>query len=193
MKNNTTAVRPPSLPHGSTPPGVTRTLMALSRLLLLLVLLMRAHHAFAGCDGFGGTGGACGTGGDVIYYTVTNGLVTITSVAGFNGQEVIIPTNGLPVVSIGPYAFYSSGVTNVVIPSTVTNIGNSEYSAFYNCQQLAAITVDPLNPAFSSLDGVLFNKSQSVLVKFPQGKAGNYIVPGTVTLIKPELRSSGRR
>jgi len=186
MKHNPTAIKL----QVSTEPGGARLLRPRRGLVpLFLLLLLCVHRGFAGCDGFGGTGGACGTGGDVIYYTVTNGLVTITSVSGFNGQEVIFPTNGLPVVSIGPYAFYNSGVTNVIIPDTVTNIGNSAYSAFYNCQQLATITVAPLNPAFSSLDGVLFNKNQSVLVKFPQGKAGNYSIPGTVTMIRDEAFS----
>jgi hypothetical protein len=102
-------------------------------------------HVFAGCDGLngfdvlgsGGEGG-CGDEGDVIHYTVNNGMVTITRISGFYGKEVIIPTNGLPVVSIAPLAFAGSGVTRVVIPDTLTNVGDR---AFYNCPNLTNVTM----------------------------------------------------
>jgi hypothetical protein len=139
MKHNTTAIQA-CPPRARAFLGKTRGLLSLPRFLLLFLLLGAAtvQDGFAGCDGFGGTGGGCGTGGDVIYYTVTNGLVTITGVTGFNDQEVIIPTNGLPVVSIAPYAFFGSGPTKVVIPDTVTNIGAR---AFYNCYMITNVTM----------------------------------------------------
>jgi hypothetical protein len=43
--------------------------------------------------------------------------------------------------------------------------------------------VDPLNPAYSSLDGVLFNKSQTELIQCPGGKTGTYNIPNSVTSI----------
>jgi len=41
--------------------------------------------------------------------------------------------------------------------------------------------VDALNPAYSSLDGVLFNKSQTSLIAYLGGKAGSYAIPDSVT------------
>jgi hypothetical protein len=43
--------------------------------------------------------------------------------------------------------------------------------------------VDPANPSYSSLDGVLFNKSQTALVEYPAGKTGSYAIPGSVNNI----------
>ena len=138
-------------------------------------------------------------------YTTNNGTVTITSYTG-SGGAVTIPDTiyGLPVTGIGINAFnsrtsltnvtvpdnvtsigdtafaYCSSLTNVVIGSSVTNIG---YHVFFSCPSLAAITVDVLNPAFSSLDGVLFDQSQATLIQYPEAKTGSYTVPDGVVSI----------
>jgi hypothetical protein len=67
-----------------------------------------------------------------------------------------------------------------MIPNSVTTIGSY---AFSGCTSLSAITVDALNFFYSSLDGVLFNKSQTTLIQCPGGKAGSYTVPNGVTSI----------
>jgi len=43
--------------------------------------------------------------------------------------------------------------------------------------------VDTNNPAFSSLNGVLFDKSQATLIQYPGGLGGSYTIPGSVTSI----------
>ena len=68
----------------------------------------------------------------------------------------------------------------MTIPSNVTSIAEA---AFIDCGSLTAITVDVLNPSYSSVDGVLFNKSQTTLIQCPGGKAGRYAVPDGVTSI----------
>jgi hypothetical protein len=57
------------------------------------------------------------------------------------------------------------------------------FSTFSHCPSLSAITVDPNNSAFSSMAGVLFNKSQTMLICCPMGKAGSYTIPNSVTNI----------
>jgi hypothetical protein len=85
------------------------------------------------------------------------------------------------VTSIGFYAFYqSSNLANVTIPSSVTNIGTA---AFDNCTGLTAISVDPDNLFYSSVNGVLFDKNQTILITFPGGLSGSYTVPNGVTNI----------
>jgi hypothetical protein len=44
--------------------------------------------------------------------------------------------------------------------------------------------VDTNNPGYSSVDGVLFNKNQTTLIGYPEGKAGSqYTIPNSVTSI----------
>ncbi|QYR11743.1 leucine-rich repeat protein [Prevotella sp. Rep29] len=45
------------------------------------------------------------------------------------------------------------------------------------------INVDENNTAYSSIDGVLFNKSQTELILYPRGKQGAYVIPNSVTSI----------
>jgi PKD repeat protein len=88
------------------------------------------------------------------------------------------------VVSIGPQAFgFCFSLTNVTIPSSVTSIGPD---AFINCTNLTAITVAPGNSFYSSVGGVLFDKSQTTLVAFPTGLTGSYAIPSGVTTIGTE-------
>ncbi|MDR1155639.1 MAG: leucine-rich repeat domain-containing protein, partial [Bacteroidales bacterium] len=67
------------------------------------------------------------------------------------------------------------------IGNSVTSIGSS---AFFGCSSLTAINVDANNPGYTSVDGVLFNKSQSELIQYPAGKTGNdYTIPHSVESI----------
>jgi Leucine-rich repeat (LRR) protein len=97
--------------------------------------------------------------------------------AGCSGlTTVAIPSS---VTSIGNYAFVScSGLTTVTIPFSVTSIGNW---AFSYCSGL--ITVDSNNPNYSSIDGVLYNKTQTSLINCPISKIGSYTIPSSVTSI----------
>ena len=85
------------------------------------------------------------------------------------------------VTGIGNYAFWGcTSLTSVTFPSSVTSFGGL---AFSGCTSLTAITVDVDNSTYGSVDGVLFNKSQTTLILCPQGKTGNYTIPGSVTNI----------
>ena len=113
--------------------------------------------------------------------------------------SVILPAS---LTSIGQNAFYScNGLTNMIIPNLVTTIGDDSFSfciglnaitipssvtligdrAFMGCT--AQINIDANNPNYSSLEGVLFNKTQTTLIQCPVSKTGDYYIPSSVTSI----------
>ncbi len=99
-----------------------------------------------------------------------NGCNSLTSVA--------VPAS---VTSIGDYAFLSCRrLTSLTIPASVTSIGASSFSL---CPMLTSITVDTDNPAYSSVDEVLYNKSVTTLIHYPAGKTGSVTIPTGVASI----------
>ena len=93
----------------------------------------------------------------------------------------MIPDN---VLSIGNYAFESCpNLASVWIGRGVTNIG---FQAFAYCPQLPEITVDPNNPALSSVGGGLFDKNEANLLQYLIGNpAPSYALPQTTGSIEP--------
>ena len=85
------------------------------------------------------------------------------------------------VEDIGAYAFKNSGIKSASIPASVTSISDG---VFVNCSNLETVDVASANTAYSSVDGVVFNKTVTDLIYYPTAKAGEYTVPGTVTTIK---------
>ncbi len=101
-----------------------------------------------------------------------------------DATQVIIPSvaNGYEVTGIEDYAFLDkTGITSITIPSTVTSIGDN---AFDTCSSLESIIVAEDNAAYSSVNGVLYNKSKTELICYPEGKTDKtFIVPNSVTSI----------
>lgn len=71
-------------------------------------------------------------------------------------------------------------VKTVNIPASVKHIGED---AFYTLFNLTAINVDEANSNYKSVDGVLYDKNLTTLIKCPEGKSGVCIIPETVTEI----------
>jgi hypothetical protein len=103
---------------------------------------------------------------------------TLLQYPGGKAGNYTIPSG---VASIDWFAFdYCPNLTSVTIPSSVNNILGG---TFFSCSNLTIITVDSLNSSYSSVGGILFNKSQTMLIQCPGGKAGNYAVPSSVTSV----------
>ena len=71
-----------------------------------------------------------------------------------------------------------ASLERLTIPSKATTVEQSE-----GCTALAAISVSPLNTAYSSQDGVLLTADGKQITWFPAGKTGHYALPPTVTTI----------
>lgn len=100
----------------------------------------------------------------------------------YNGaqEKVIIPDG---VNGIDGYAFSNDNcdtITSIYIPATVTYIGEEAFK----CKNLKEIIVDPNNKVYSSIDGSLYNKEQTILEYCPTGISGTFIIPDTVKTIK---------
>jgi hypothetical protein len=116
--------------------------------------------------------------------TLPNGLTTIGE--GMFDICISLTTLTIPdsVISVGDSAFWEcDSLTNCTIGRSVAHLGASAFSGC--CSRLDAINVSSLNLVYSSTDGVLFDKRQTTLIQYPQGRAGDYTVPNTVAEIGP--------
>lgn len=124
--------------------------------------------AFEGCTAL--TGITIPNGVTSIKYSAFEGCTGLTSIA--------IPNS---VTLIGNSAFEGcSALTNIMIGSGVTSIGAT---VFQGCTVLKEIMVAEGNTKYSSLDGVLFEKGNTILKAYPNAKSQTYAVPDGVTTI----------
>ncbi len=116
------------------------------------------------------------------FYCSVDGIVfdkSLTRLVQCPGARTGDYTVSNSVCSVGSGAFYScTNLGSVTIPHSVTNIGSS---AFSRCSGLTAISVAVSNSYYSSVDGVLFDKGQTLLLQCPGSKAGDYTVSNSVT------------
>ncbi len=157
----------------SIPPTVTQIggaafwSSALSTIIIPSSVTSFAQGAFGGCA-------------NLTEITIPSSVTTIENNAFFNSglHRINIPNS---VGSLGSGVFqYCNNLTNANLGDGVSSIGDS---AFSSCEKLTAITVSSQNSWYSSLDGVLFNKPQSILLQFPAGRSGSYSIPTTVSTI----------
>jgi hypothetical protein len=78
------------------------------------------------------------------------------------------------------YSAFNNYLKIIIIPDSVTSLNSNIFDWF---KSLTTINVDANNTAYSSQDGVLYNKSKTTLIKYPQGKAGDLVIPNSVTSI----------
>ena len=115
--------------------------------------------------------------------TALTNMVIPNSVAwidqyGFIGcSNLTSVTIGNGVTNVGSAAFQNCvSLTNVVVGS-----GTSETVWLGNCRSITTLKVDPANPFYSSLDGVLYSKATNLLVLCPPSRTGSITIPSYVT------------
>ena len=142
----------------------------------------------------------------ITHITIPEGVTTIEKWA-FSGCKALQSIN-IPncVTTIGDFAFSGcSELKSIDIPNSVTKIGNDAFrncsalqcidipnsvtkigeDAFSHCSALQSINVSDDNPNYTSVDGILFNKELSTIIKLPEGgKIEVYNIPKSITAIE---------
>ena len=80
------------------------------------------------------------------------------------------------ITNIGSFLFEGKHVTEVHIPSTVTEMG---VGSFLEAPDLKNIFVDEANPAYKSIDGCLYDKSEKTFIRCPSDRESVEISEGT--------------
>lgn len=112
---------------------------------------------------------------------IPDGVINISQSAFANCRSLADVTFGIAVQSIEDDAFYGcTSLTKVFIPSNLTNIYST---AFVYCTSLTNFDVAPFNPVFSSVSGVLLDKIEAAVIRYPAGRHGNYTFPSSVSSI----------
>ncbi len=95
-------------------------------------------------------------------------------------EEINIPNsyNNIPVTSARFVGKSFHRLQNINIPANTL-----EVSISLNCSSLKTVTVDESNKAYSSEDGVLYDKTKNRLITVPQAFEGYLSIPQSVTEI----------
>ena len=146
-------------------------------------------------------------------FTITDGTATVTSYKGTD-TKVIIPATitrdgkTYKVTAIGKEAFFEcTSLASITIPNSVTSIGESAFewcenltsvsipysvtsigiNAFELCSSLTSIVVDENNQSYKSIDGNLYSRDGTILIKYAIGKTEtSFTIPDHVTSIRED-------
>jgi hypothetical protein len=94
--------------------------------------------------------------------------------------SVIYENKNYCVTKIDSYAFdLCANLISIIIPNSILSIGEEAFDS----RKMVSIDVASDNPNYASINGVLFDKNISTLVRYPSGKKGAYSIPNTVSVI----------
>ena len=138
--------------------------------------------------------------------TIGNGVTSIADYAFFSCTHLASLTVPANVRTIGVAAFVACyDLKSVTITAGVTSIGEQAFAkcnslvsvnipesvtslhpmAFKECTNLESITVALGNEHYKSVDGVLFDKGMTTLIRYPENKKlTNYAIPVGVTTLE---------
>ena len=103
---------------------------------------------------------------------------------GLSGDKEVIqdgvlsfPEEGCSQIARGALSGLGSAVEEIEIPANITNI---QPGAFVGLSNLGWIEADAANPAYVTVDGVLYTADGTVLLAFPAAWTGTFQVPESV-------------
>lgn len=105
-------------------------------------------------------------------------------ICGLSGSKEVIkdgvlrfPEEGCSGIAAGALAALGSQVEEIEIPANITEI---QPGAFAGLSNLGWIEADEANPAYVTVDGVLYTADGAVLLAFPAAWTGTFQVPESV-------------
>ena len=105
-------------------------------------------------------------------------------ICGLSGDKEVIkdgvlyfPEEGCSGIAAGALSDLGSAVEEIEIPANITNI---QPGAFVGLSNLGWIEADEANPAYVTVDGVLYTADGAVLLAFPAAWTGTFQVPESV-------------
>lgn len=105
-------------------------------------------------------------------------------ICGLSGDKEVIkdgvlyfPEKGCSGIARGALSGLGSAVEEIEIPANITNI---QPGAFVGLSNLGWIEADAANPAYVTIDGVLYTADGTVLLAFPAAWTGTFQVPESV-------------
>jgi hypothetical protein len=126
------------------------------------------ERAFSGCT-------------SLAIVVISDSVVSIGDYAFSGCTSLADITIGNAVNRIGRSAFWGcTSLAVITMPDCVTSIG---YDPFRECSGLMSISVTDGNPAYSSADGILYDKNKTALIKCPEAKKGTVSILDSVTRI----------
>lgn len=119
------------------------------------------------------------------FYSNGDGTCTFIGRGTCTDANIVLPAkspSGDAVTKIMGGRFFADEVlTGVYIPESIIEIS---IDAFFAAPNLASIDISPNNTVYASVDGVLYNKDFTTLIKYPVSKADTaFDIPATVTTI----------
>ena len=117
-----------------------------------------------------------------IYYIVFDGSPTSLGFNAFLGLSncwsITVPNS---ITSLNK-ALLRTSFKEIYLPASISFIEKGEFAFNFSLQ---AIHVDKNNPYFCSENGVLFDKSKTKLIHYPNAKSdASYTIPSTVTYVE---------
>ena len=92
------------------------------------------------------------------------------------------------VTTVGDYAFSNTSIKEFNVPKSLTEISTL---AFFDNPKLLAFNVASDNPSYKSVDGILFSKDGTKLIRYPQNKAGTtYNCSGVISIAQCAFRNT---
>lgn len=155
-------------------------------LLVVMVMMCSFVPIIARAD----TSGNCG---DNLTWNIKNDTLTISGTGNMKGYSSIasfpwfnnkssftkvIIEEGVTSISYGAFSLYDN-IVSVEIPSTMVEIP----SASIHGDNLETINVNQNNMYYSSINGVLFNKDQTILLAYAGKSTTTYSIPSSVNVI----------